>query len=175
MRDSEVNISSLKVGKHSFDFQLNKAFLDQFNQGMVEGAKLEASLLLKKSETMIEAAFHINGEVVLVCDRSLEEFSEPVHVEQRIFFKFSEKFEEMSDDLMLIPYNQPFIDFGPYFYEYVALTIPIKKLHPRFRKEMEKLKEDELLIYSSGTEGAAEGEDAPADPRWEALRKLRDN
>jgi uncharacterized metal-binding protein YceD (DUF177 family) len=54
-------------------------------------------------------------------------------------------------------------------YEFIALEIPMKKLHPRFQNETDDEAEGKV-IYSSGTEAS---EDEPIDPRWEVLKKLK--
>jgi uncharacterized metal-binding protein YceD (DUF177 family) len=52
-------------------------------------------------------------------------------------------------------------------YEFIAVAIPIKKLHPRFRDE-DGGDEAGKIVYRASTEG-----DSSVDPRWDALKKLK--
>jgi uncharacterized metal-binding protein YceD (DUF177 family) len=54
-------------------------------------------------------------------------------------------------------------------YEFIALEIPIKKLHPRFEDETEDGTEGKI-IYTSST---GQPDEETIDPRWEKLKKLK--
>ena len=180
-QDFSINIFSLKKGNHEFEYEINGEYLKLFNPDLVEDANLEVILDLKKSETMVEANFNIQGTVQLVCDRSLEVYPEEVNTQNRIFFKYGEEAQELSDEIEIIPFNQHEIDISHLIYEFVAIIIPMKKLHPKFQEE-EDDEEFESLIYSS-KEAQQESEEEQneddnkkdIDPRWEALKNIGKN
>jgi len=49
------------------------------------------------------------------------------------------------------------------------LSIPIKKLHPRFKAEEEDDESDVKIVYRT----SEEEENEHVDPRWEKLKKLK--
>lgn len=59
------------------------------------------------------------------------------------------------------------LELGQYIYEFIALAIPMKKLHPRFQDEPD---DEGSIIYTSDTDKKEEEE---IDPRWEKLKKLK--
>jgi uncharacterized metal-binding protein YceD (DUF177 family) len=58
-------------------------------------------------------------------------------------------------------------------YEFIVLSIPIKKLHPDLRNEDED-ESDVKIVYSTSTENEQEEKkEEDIDPRWEKLKKLK--
>lgn len=165
-KEFSVNILGLSKSAHLFEFELNEGFFEKYGQEVVANGKFTAQVSLDKRETFIEADFTITGNALLVCDRSLEEFDYPLTIKRRIVFKYGEEPKEISDEIIIIAQNQDRLDLGQLMYEFIALQIPMKKLHPRFRDDETK----DGLVYSSSTK---EGEDEKIDPRWEALKKLK--
>jgi uncharacterized protein len=168
-RDFSVNILGLGKGVHQFEFQLEEDFFKKYGQEVVNKGKFAAQVILDKKETFIEADFKIAGNAFLICDRSLDDFGFPISISKRIVFKYGEEPKEVSDEIIIITHDQQKLNVGQLMYEFIALEIPIKKLHPRFKNETE----DELegkIIYTSST---GESTEEMIDPRWEKLKKLK--
>ncbi len=114
--------------------------------------------------------FEITGSVELTCDRSLEVFDEPIHIFEKFIYKYGDRHEEITDELEMIPHGTATINIAQHIYDFIAVSIPMKRLHPRFRDE--EIEEDGLLLYSTDKETVEEKEQE-IDPRWAALNKLR--
>jgi uncharacterized metal-binding protein YceD (DUF177 family) len=133
---------------------------------------------LVKSSTMLQLHFHTEGSVQLLCDRTLEPFEEPVITDDRIILKFGDRDEELTDEIEIINRNTNRINIAKYVFEFIALSLPFKKLHPSLRTEEEADDSDDdevILIYSSEDKednGDSDSEEK-IDPRWEALKKLK--
>ena len=164
-----INIISLSLKAHHFDFRLGDEFFKEYGADLVSGGDFDAEVILTKKETFIEANFTIKGQARLVCDRSLESFDQPLDIRKKIVFKYGEEEAELSDEIMVIRNDRPSLDLGHYLYEFIVLEIPIKKLHPKFRDSDEE-EGDGKMVYSSPPD-EDEGEDI--DPRWEQLKKLK--
>ena len=146
-------------------------------QDLIATGNVQTHLLLDKSETMIRLEFHSVGNVEQICDRSLDEYDEPVNTRQTMLLKFGDHNEELSDEIELIERNTATINVARYIFEFISLSLPMKRLHPRFRNEDDE--EDDQngkLIYRSDAETNDDADNPPdVDPRWAALRKLSDN
>jgi len=164
-RDFSVNILGLTKEVHPFEFQLGEDFFKKYGQEVVANGKLSTVVVLDKKETFIEADFKIEGNAFLICDRSLDEFDYPVSISRKIVFKYGEEPKEVSDEIIIITQDQVQLDLGQLMYEFIALHIPMKKLHPRFRDDENK----EGLVYTSTDKDSEE----KIDPRWEMLKKLK--
>jgi uncharacterized metal-binding protein YceD (DUF177 family) len=167
--DYSVNILGLNKEVHQFEFQLAEDFFKRYGQEVITKGRFAAGVILDKKETFIDADFRIEGNASLVCDRSLDEFDFPISISRKIVFKYGDEPKEISDEIIIITRDQQKLDVGQLMYEFIALEIPIKKLHPRFESEPE----DDVagkIIYTSST---GEPDEETIDPRWEKLKKLK--
>jgi len=165
-----VNIIGLSQKAHQFDYQFGHEFFAQYGTDLVSDGNFTAHVTLDKHETFIEASFKINGKAGLICDRSLDPFDHPVVMDKKIVFKYGEEETELSDEIIIISPERASLDIGQYIYEFIALSIPIKKLHPRYANEPEDEGEGKL-IYSSADDDIKK--ENTIDPRWEKLKKLK--
>lgn len=169
MKTLSINIVGLELKAHHFSFSLGDEFLLQYGQGYLPGGQFSVEVVLDKHETFIEADFKIEGTTKLTCDRSLEVFDFPIHLEKRILFKYGEEDMEMTDEIMLISREKSNLDLGQFIYEFIGLSIPIKKLHPKFEDEDDD--GEGKMIYSSSTDEASDENEV--NPIWEKLKKLK--
>lgn len=175
-----LSLINLKNKEYQYSFLIGNDFFAQFDDPLIEEARLEVKLNMNKSETMVQLFFHFQGSVQLVCDRSLDIFDYPLDFKEKMIFKFGEEEEIISEELEVISRNRTFIDLSQYFYEFINLAIPMKRLHPRYSDEQEEDDDSSLaIVYQSSADDDAENTDETAsdapigDPRWEALKKLK--
>ena len=101
-----------------------------------------------------------------------------------MILKFGDHDEELTEEIEIIRRNTAQINVARYIFDFIVLSLPMKKLHPSQRSgadddSAEPTGEEGTLVYSSGApadEAAtdeATDDDAPIDPRWEALKKLK--
>lgn len=179
LRAYDIHIVGLDNKRYEYDFTSDSSFFAAMEQELIKTGHVQTHLVLEKSETMIRLDFHIVGTVDQTCDRSLDEYEEPVNTEQTMLLKFGDHNEELSDEIELIERNTATINVAHYIFEFISLSLPMKRLHPRFRDE-DDYDDDQngKVIYRSGDdkEENNDADDQPAiDPRWAALRKLSDN
>lgn len=167
MERYRINILGLSLNVHRFEYEFGGEFFKKYGTGLVSDGHFKAEVALDKRETFLEADFKITGSVKLTCDRSLDEFDHPINVSSRIIFKYGDEDKEISEDVMMIHRGTETLEIGQFIYEFIALAIPMKKLHPRFKNESE---EDGGIVYSSDTDNEKKEE---IDPRWEKLKKLK--
>lgn len=175
-----IPIVALEDKQYEYDFESGDEFFAALEQELIQHGTFRTHLTLDKSSTMIRLDFHIRGAVELTCDRSLEPFEEPIDIRERLFLKFADHNEELTDEIELIQWDTQEINVAGYIFEFIGLALPMKKLHPRFRDPEEgtdETEEGKLVYRSGGIDADADGDDPQptVDPRWEALRKLRDN
>lgn len=171
-----VNIIGLSNKVHDFEFEIGDAFFRKYGSDLVSQGQFRADVALDKRETFIEASFNIKGVATLTCDRSLEPFEYPIWTKKKIVFKYGEADEELSDEIIIINRDTATLELGQYMYEFIALAIPMKKLHPKFQAE--ELTEDQSaegkIVYSSeSSDDTDKKEDDEIDPRWNILKKLK--
>lgn len=170
MKEFAVNIIGLSKKAHLFNYHLAKGFFEKYGTEAVSDGRFDVEVELDKKETFIEVNYKISGQAALVCDRTLEPFDFPITENRKMVFKYGEEAQEISDEIVIITRDQDSIDLGQYLYEFIALAIPMKRLHPRFANEAER---DQPLVYSTSPNEPEEKEDDSIDPRWDKLKKLK--
>lgn len=173
-----IDIYGLEDKSYEYDYELGSAFFEEMQQDIIQKGDFKVRLKLDKSSTMIQLRFDIEGQVELLCDRSLEPFTEPVSTEGLMILKFGDHDEELTEEISIINRNTTRINVASYIFEFIALSLPMKKLHPDLRKQEDAEageEEFETLVYSSeqGTDEEPGKDNEPVDPRWEALKKLK--
>ena len=174
-----IDIYGLEDKQYDYDMESGDAFFEELEQDLIEHGHFKTHVVLTKTATMIQLHFHTEGSVELLCDRTLEPFEEPVDSDERIILKFGDRNEELTDEIEIINRNTNRINVAKYIFEFIALSLPVKKLHPSLRDEEyddDDSEDDEvILVYSSEEDENEEGDESEEkiDPRWEALKKLK--
>jgi len=157
-----IPFKGLAAGEHFFGFEINEEFFK--GEDLLDVKKGTASITvdLIKEASLMDLHFRLNGSLRLVCERCLSEYDQPFEGAFRLVVKFGEKFEEESDEVVVIPHTESNLNISGYIYEYVNLLLPIKKahLHP---EDCDQEMIGKIEAY----------EQQKADPRWDALKKLK--
>ncbi|MEM6298196.1 MAG: DUF177 domain-containing protein [Bacteroidota bacterium] len=169
----DISIQKLKNGEHEFTFQITDDFWEHFEHPEIQSGTFNVKLKLEKNDRLLNLDFDILGTVGLICDRSLRDFVEEIHLEESVLFKFGQNHEELDVSVFEIPHDTERINIAQLLYDLIGVAVPMKKIHPELRDESEEeLDEDGFLIYSSQEE-EDKTEETNADPRWAALQNLK--
>jgi uncharacterized protein len=166
-----VNIVGLSNNEHHFQYEFGGEFFRKYGTDIVSEGTFRVDVTLTKHETFIETEFKINGVARLTCDRSLEPFDFPIEKKNKIVFKYGDEYQEMTDEIIVIPRDTATLELGQYIYEFIALGIPLKKLHPKFKDEADDGSEGKIVYTSEAPE--KKNDEGETDPRWNILKKLK--
>ena len=171
-KDSEflIPVSGLGLGVHSFKFDIKDDFFADMDYSEVKQADVTVDLEVLREELMMTLNFHVEGKVLVPCDRCADEFYIPIQSEQVFYIKFGAEGVEESDDVVVVPAEEHAYDIRSLIYEYIILSIPIYRVHPEGECN------PEVLAMLSHDEEPSD-EETETDPRWAALKdvKLEDN
>ncbi len=139
---------------------------DELDLNGVEFRDLELEVAFEKREFAIVVSFEFDGEVKLTCDRSLDEYWQSLSGSYSILFK--EGAQEESEDAQMsvrrLDISGNIINIKHEVRDTVLLSIPLRKIHPRYFDE-----NGELMDLEVQTQDNPE-----MDSRWEALKKLKE-
>ncbi|MFD3394701.1 DUF177 domain-containing protein [Aquirufa sp. OSTEICH-129V] len=171
----QIPIISLEDKAYQYTFSGDDSFFAAFEQDWVEKGTFNVTVDLMKSALMIQVQLQITGSLELTCDRSLERFDSPIAVNEKLIFKYSDHNEDMGDNLFLLDRKEPKLDLSQDIFDFIALEVPMKKLHPKFLAEGADTETDEF-IYTTDRADASPSQSAEeaTAPRWAALQKLKD-
>jgi uncharacterized metal-binding protein YceD (DUF177 family) len=171
----QIPIIALEDKSYQYSFQGDDTFFAAFEQDWVEKGHFEVGVDLMKSALMIQVQMKISGSIELICDRSLEAFDYPLDVTEKLIFKYSDHSEDLGDNLFLLDRKEPNLNLSQDIFDFIALEVPMKKLHPRFAAEEDPNAVD-VFIYTTdqADKKPASTTEEVIDPRWAALQKLKD-
>ncbi|MEO5980320.1 MAG: DUF177 domain-containing protein [Chryseolinea sp.] len=174
MEAYRINIVGLSNKVHHFNYEVGTEFFKEYGTDLISDGSFLVEVTLDKRETFMEADFKIKGNANVICDRSLDPFEYPINATRKIVFKYGDHDEEVTDEIQIINRETAWLEIGQYIYEFIVLSIPLKKLHPRYKDEADQ--DDDAvgkIIYSSDPGNDDKGDDDDTDPRWSILKKLK--
>lgn len=160
----QIKITALELGVHTFELEPTPEAIgleaDRFSD-------IRVDVRLERGVDQILASFTASAVATLECDRTLQLFEQRIRGSYVVLFASPELIEQSDDggdgqDIRpLLPADQE-IDLAGPVRDTLLLAIPTRKIAPGA----------EALDLPTQF-GAPTGEDA-VDPRWEALKGLRD-
>ena len=164
----------LKLGKHQFEYQINKAFFESFDYDEFESADIKVSVVFDKKNTMLELNFKHKGTIHVPCDLTNEMFDFPIKGNLKVIVQFGEEYNDDNDELLILPHGEHEINIAQIIYEMIALSIPFRKVHPGVKdgsldsealRKLNELRVEEIKEDNTNTEDNI-------DPRWDKLKQL---
>lgn len=181
-KNYDVSFAALSLGEHEFEFHVTQEFFDLFDfEQDFRNPKVDLKLILDKKNHFLDLIFKLSGTAELDCDLTNEAYEEKLESEAIIVVKFGDDFDFSDDESWVIPQGEHTINIAQMFYELSLLSIPGKKVHPDVlsgdsHSEMLDLL-DQYSLYEDEDieEDDSELNQEEIDPRWEALKKLKNN
>lgn len=162
----------LKLGKHQFDYQIDKTFFDRFEYDDFEACNVNATVILEKKSTMLELHFKHKGTVHVPCDVTGEYFDLPIKGKIDVVVQFGDAFNNDNEELLILPHGEHQIDVSQYIYEMIVLSVPLKRVHPGVKDGSLQSEAIEKLKQLAVKEEREETKTEETDPRWDQLKKL---
>ena len=125
-----IPFGSCSNGLHLFEFELTDKFFALFPDSEAQKAAVSVQINLLKQERQLQLDFQLSGTVILPCDRCLEEYEQPVTGDFTLYAKFGHGNNEEEFDVVWLPFEAYQIDVSQYLFEYVILSLPLRKVHP---------------------------------------------
>jgi len=186
-KEFDIAFSGLKIGTHEFEFQIANDFFDLFEYDEFNSVNVDVKATLIKKETLMELYLSQTGTVNIPCDVTGENFDLPIENNWQIIIKFGEEYNDDNEELLIIPYSEYQVNIAQYIYEMIALSVPVKRVHPSIAAdyEVDDFDEDDfdfLQEYNEDdfadvdeddpTDDSNQNKNKEIDPRWDELKKL---
>ena len=173
-RDNQyiILLDGLEEKEYSFDFKTDDAFFQSYDKGEIKGG--EVTLLKKKTSMLLH--LDLSGKVKLVCDRCLELYDQDIAISDDILVNYGDETNfDTNSDAVTLSREADKIDISEFIYEYSHFALPIAHYHPDDADGNPTCNAKMIeLIDKYKVEETEKTEDA-IDPRWEALRELKNN
>jgi len=160
----QIKSSSLKPGVHRFELEPEAGAVD-LDPSRFEDIRVDVSLDYHEERIFVKLRAH--ALATLQCDRTLVDFKQQLEGEYSLLFAspdIAESGTVGSGEVRELEPGDQEIDLTDAVRDTILLAIPARCIAPGA--------EDETIPMQFG---AADGRGDYIDPRWEALRKLKDN
>lgn len=182
MKQYNIAFKSLADGVHHFDMTVGRALFESIENSLINDGNLTAAVTMTKSPQMLKFHISISGTIRVACDICLGEFDYPIDdCEGDMVVKFGEEYEELSEELVVIPESDNEISVGQWLYEFICVAMPMRFVHPLDANgnstcdpEMVERLNQYLVTEKTDTDNA-DSDNGATDPRWDALKGLIDN
>jgi DUF177 domain-containing protein len=171
-KDFVISFAGLKVGKHTFKYQIEKTFFEAFKYEDFLNADVQVILDFDKTERLFELSFKAKGTITVACDLTNEVYKESIDSDLDLVVKFGDAFNDENETILIIPHNAYELDISQYIYEMLVLAVPVKRIHPGIADGT--LKSDMLQKLEELSPRQELGnKKEEIDPRWAKLQTLR--
>ena len=166
--DFIIPIVGLKLGDHSYQFEVDGKFFKEFDNTELQEGDLQIDLTLTKRSNLMELMFHVKGSIQSLCDRCGGGLELPLQHQEMRIVKFSQEDFNNTDDVLILGNDEHEINVSHMVYETIALAIPFRRFHD---KEINgQLCDKEVLEKLEQYQEQEETKDV--DDRWSALKDL---
>jgi uncharacterized protein len=163
----KIQIGGLSEGEHPFQFEASSSEV-----GLTEGSFGEVTVkgVIEKTGSQFALSADVTTTGRFSCDRCTAEFQLPLSTSYRMYYVTAteEGADVDPDELQILPQGTGSIDIADDVRQTILLVVPLKLLCTESCKG---------LCPSCGTNlntGTCSCDVQSSDPRWEALRALRD-
>lgn len=170
LRNYDISFSGITNGKHDYIFEIDEAFFQLFTaEKEFTNPRIQAEIILEKHTAFLEFKISTKGQITLSCDISGKEFDHYIENEISVLVKFGDDYDDSQDDVITIPANEHSFNVAHLIFEDIMLSVPMKKISPEISEE------DLALLQKYETKTENQSKITEVDPRWEILKKLKDN
>ena len=170
--DTAIQFSGLKSGIYNYNFKLDNSFFSTYKNEKILDADIVFDVKLEKKERMMLFHFNFSGTLTTTCDRCLGEMTLPTEGEQTLCVKFGDDKESDDENVVILPESEYKIDLAQWMYEFVAVLIPIRCVHPD-DADGNPTCDPEVMRRLEQMNAEAEAKEQETDPRWDALKNIK--
>lgn len=182
----KIELKNMTENSADYEFSLTNQFFADIDAPEIQKGKLQVQLNVRKTMGVYVLTFHIEGSVIVPCDRCLDDMELAVATDDTLKVKLGETFSD-EDDMVIVPEEDGYINVAWFMYEFIALSLPMKHVHApgKCNKSMMGALNKHLRTSSDEEEtddfgldeevGDESSEAREIDPRWNELKKILDN
>lgn len=119
----------LEIGTHHFDFEADNTLFEAFESPDIKTGKVAVSIELERAPSALLLDVEMEGEVVVECDRCLDDLALPVDFQGELQVKFSDEVEDYDGDVLWMNPADGELKLAQYIYESIFLCLPYSRVH----------------------------------------------
>jgi len=143
----KVELKGVQPDVQEREYLLDNQFFANIDGEEVQRGKVNVHLTITQTAGVFDFAFNLNGYVSVPCNRCLDDVDFPIETTERLIVKLGKDYAEESDEVVVIPESEGAINLAWFLYEFAALGVPMKHVHPpgKCNKQMSDKLEEHLV------------------------------
>ena len=122
-----IDLKSSGVNGMVFQLHEDDKFFE-YLQTDIEHGELDTTIQVDGTGRVFNLTIHSEGTVHVPCDRCLADMELRIDTTDELVVKFGTEYMD-EGDYVVVPEEEGTIDMAPLIYEFVALSMPIKRVH----------------------------------------------
>ena len=178
-----IILKDITEGIRKFEYNLDNEYFAKIDSPEVKKGNVKATVNVQKKIATYELAFKVEGNILIPCNRCMDDMDQYIKHEEKIEVKFGKNYTE-ENEIVVVPESEGSINVAWFLYEFIVLNIPIKHIHPpgecnksmvdKLKRHITRQKDDtdDGGLFDSDDEDVTIEEDVQIDPRWESLQNI---
>lgn len=183
-----ISLKDLFLDTHTYEYELGNKFFEDIDGEEIRKGNINVKVNVRRASSTFEFNFDIKGVAKVPCTRCLDDMNLDIDTTNRLVVKLGKEYSEESDEIVIIPEEEGEINIAWFLYEFIALAIPIKHVHPpgecnrvvssKYRKHRavriddDSEEDDGDLVDDDLDTNEEDDDDVRSDPRWDPLKNL---
>ncbi len=125
-----IKFNGLNAGEYDFNFHVDNDFFSNFEKSEITGGNFNVDVLFIRNINSLELKLHLKGNVIIPCDRCLDDINQDIDFCDNIFVEFGEEtnFDTNTDYVVLNSGSQE-INISQFIYEFAHFALPLSRKH----------------------------------------------
>lgn len=163
----KIPFKGISEGEHEYEFHVQEEFFDAMESEDIHHADLQVKMKLDKQSRMMILDFDIQGNLVLACDRCLEDMDFPITINHHLIVKYGNEDVDQDNDILYLGVDEYQLDVSSIIYENIVLAIPIKNVHQDDENGNSTCNQEQISLLNEYSKRTG------TDSRWDALKNLK--
>lgn len=130
LKEYNIKLTDLEENKSYFyDYAVGMNFFTFFEEKEIKDGKISAQIIVIKNSNNLIFEIIVKGNVILVCDRCLDEYEQPVDFKDTVFAKELDDPQNDNSDIIYLGKKTTEINIAKFIYDTILLALPIKHNH----------------------------------------------
>lgn len=169
-----IQFGGLGFGTHHFEFEITDKFFESLEYSEIHKANVLINVDFVKQNNVMTLNFRVSGTVGITCDRCAGDYDLPIENTDSMYVKNGDV-SESNESIIVLPHGETEVDLTRYFYELVAVALPIRRVPCELDAEKYKCDEEVLKKLNNLSVEEESGHKNPDNNVWEELKKIKFN
>lgn len=163
----KIALGSLKEGVHFFQYVLNGAFFEHFEESLIGECEFEVQLSIDRQPDLMILSLVYHGFMVTECDRCAETIELPMEDSRQLLLKFAEADMEDEEEVIYLSFDAEEFDVALLLYDVISLSVPMVKKYD-CEADVNAHCNKEVLEYLDRSEDSTSD-----DSVWDDLKNIK--